>query len=182
MKNWKTISKTVALDCSKFLKIEYHRVKFDDGHTVTKWPWVITPDFINVVVQRKQGDFLLYHQSKYAIEGDSLAIVGGYIEAGEKPLEAAKRELLEETGYEAPNWTSLGSYVVDANRGCGTCHLFLATDSYCIQDPNADDLETYEIRMLSKAEVIDAMKSRQFKTLTWAAAVALALAHLDIEN
>ena len=68
--------------------------------------------------------------------------------------------------------------------GVGQCHLFLATDAYRVQDPNADDLETYEIRMLSRAGVIDAMKSGQFKTLTWVAAVALALAlaYLDIEK
>ena len=43
---------------------------------------------------------------------------GGKMELVE-PLAAAKRELLEETGYESDDWVSLGSYRVDPNRGWG---------------------------------------------------------------
>ena len=180
MKNWKTLKKETALDCGKFLKVEYHCVEFDDGTTIPKWPWVITPDMINVVVQREEGDFIAYHQSKYAIEGDSLALVGGYIEPeDEAPLEAAKRELLEETGYEAPEWKSLGKFRIDSNRGCGSAHFFLATGARKVQEPDADDLEAYEIRTLSRLELVDALTTGQFKVITWASAVALALPHLD---
>jgi ADP-ribose pyrophosphatase len=182
MKNWKTHSRKTALDCGKFLKVEYHHVEFDDGTTIPEWPWVIAPNYINVVVQREEGDFLIYHQSKYAIDGDSLAIVGGYVEPGEEPLEAAKRELLEETGYEASSWTALGSYAVDSNRGCGNGHFFLATGARPIQDIDSDDLESYEILTVSKDELIDALKLGRFKVMPWAAAIALALPHLDIED
>ncbi len=179
MKNWKTHSRRTALDLGKFLKVEVHHVEFDDGTTIPEWPWVITPDYINVAVQREQGDFLLYKQSKYAIEGDSLATVGGYIEPGEDPLGAAKRELLEETGYEAKNWVSLGTFAVDANRGFATAHLFLATGARSVQAPNADDLETYEMLILSKDELVEAVKSGRFKVMAWAAVIGLALLHIE---
>jgi len=179
LKNWKTHSKSTALDCGKFLKVEFHHVEFHGGKSIPEWPWVITPDFINVVVQREEGDFLIYRQSKYAIEGDSLAIVGGYLEPGENPLDAAKRELMEETGFEAPNWVSLGSYAVDANRGCGNGHFYLATGARRVADPYADDLETYEIDFISKTDLTKAMMAGEFKTLTWAAAVALSIPHLN---
>lgn len=179
MKNWKTHSRKTALDCGKFLKVELHDVEFDDGTRIREWPWVVTPDYINVVVQREEGDFLVYRQSKYAIEGDSWAIVGGYIEPGEDPLEAAKRELLEETGYEAPNWTALGSYAIGANRGIGTGHPFLATGARRVAEPNADDLETYEISTMSKGELLSELRSGGFKIMPWATCVALALLHLD---
>ena len=182
MKNWKTHSRKTVLDCGKFLKVETHHVEFDDGTTIQEWPWVIAPDYINVVVQREQGGFLVYHQSRYAIEGDSLATVGGYIEPGEDPLTAAKRELLEETGYQAPNWISLGSYAVDANRGFATAYLYLATGARSVQAPDADDLETYEMTTLSKEELVDAFKSGHFKVMSWAAAIGLALLHLDNRN
>ena len=179
MKNWKTHSKKTALDCGKFLKVEYHDVEFDEGKRISTWPWVITPDFVNVVVERSDGDFLVFHQSKYAIDSDSLGIVGGYIEPCEIPIEAAKRELMEETGYEAPDWVSLGSYPVDANRGCGTGHFFLARHAQAVREPDADDLEKYEITTLTKTELLEAVRSCRFKVMTWAAAVALSLPHLD---
>ena len=179
MKNWTTHSRTTALDNGKFLKVEHHDVEFDEGHRVEEWPWVVTPDYISVVVRLENGDFLVFRQSKYAIEGDSWAIVGGYIEPGEDPLEAAKRELMEETGHEATSWTPLGCYVVDANRGFCKAYPFLATGARKVNEPDADDLEKYEILTMPKNELTQTLKEGGFKVLPWATAVALALPHLD---
>ena len=179
MKNWKTHARKTVLDCGKFLKVEFHDVEFDDGTRIKEWPWIVTPNYINVVLEMEDGDFLVYRQSKYALDGDSWAIVGGYIEPDEDPLEAAKRETLEETGCEAPTWISLGSYVIAANRGFATSHFYLARGARQIADPDADDLETYEIHRMTRDELTDAIKSAEFKALPWASAVALALLHLD---
>jgi ADP-ribose pyrophosphatase len=113
------------------------------------------------------------------VAGLSLAVVGGYLDPGETPLAAAQRELLEETGYEAADWIDLGHYPVDGNRGAGTAYLFLARGAYPVTDPDADDLEEQEVLHLSRAEVETALAAGQFKVLPWAAAVALALRHLD---
>lgn len=94
------------------------------GQIIDDWQWIITPDFINVVLITEAGEFVCFRQTKYAVDGVSLAIVGGYLEEGEDPLDAAKREVLEETGYSAPNWTPLGSYAVDGNRGGETLTSF----------------------------------------------------------
>ena len=53
------------------------------------------------------------------------------LEAGEDPLVAAKREVLEECGYASADadWHYLGAGVPDANRGCGLGHMYLATNA-----------------------------------------------------
>ncbi len=159
----------------RFLVVESHTVAFPDGNIVEDWGWVITPDFINVVAVTKEGAFICFRQPKYAVEGLSLGIVGGYIETGEDALAAAQREMLEETGYVAPNWQALGSYVVDANRGAGKGHFFLATDAEWRQPIDADDLEEQELLLLSRDEVEQALRNGEFKVLPWAACVAMAL-------
>ena len=53
---------------------------------------------VNIVVQTAQGKFLVFEQQKYAIPGKTLSPVGGFIDEGETPLTAAKREVLEELG------------------------------------------------------------------------------------
>lgn len=169
----KTRKREVVLDYGKFLKVEQHAVELPDGGMIPDWTWVITPDFVNVVLVTQDNRFVLFRQSKYAIEGDSLAPVGGYIEPGEDPLEAAKRETYEETGYKSDHWQSLGSFVVDANRGCGNAHFYLAKQAYIAGEPHADDLEPQELVLLTRAEVKASLQ--QFKVLPWVAVIALVL-------
>ncbi len=152
-----------------------HEVELHDGQVIHEWPWVITPDFINVVAITEEGQFLCFRQTKYAVAGVTLAPVGGYLEPGENPLAAARRELLEETGYEAESWQALGSYWVDANRGAGQAHLYLAQSARKVAEPDADDLEEMELMLMDKAAVEEALDAGDFKVLPWAAAVALAL-------
>lgn len=163
----------------RFLTVEGHTVGFPDGRVVEDWGWVITPDFINVVAVTADGRVLAFRQPKYAVDGLTLGIPGGYIEAGEAPLVAAQRELLEETGYIATAWQPLGTYAVDGNRGAGTAHFFLATGARWQQPIDADDLEEQELLLLDRAEVAHALLSGEIKVLPWAACIALALLRLD---
>ncbi len=180
MQTWTTRSRKTVLnpDDGRFLKVEYHEVELPDGTVIPDWPWVITPDYINVVLITEDDQFVCFRQTKYAVEGTSLSIVGGYMEPGEDALTAAKREVLEETGYEAPDWMPLGSYAVDANRGAGNAHFFLAQNARWVQEIDADDLEEQELLLLSRNEVERALQNGEFKVLPWAAIVSLALNRL----
>jgi ADP-ribose pyrophosphatase len=179
MESWKTLSRRVVLDYSKFLVVEEHAVELPDGQIIHNWPWVITPDYVNVVAITRDGLFLCFRQTKYAIEGTSLATVGGFLEPNEAPLMAAKRELLEETGYEAEEWTGLGSYRTDANRGVGMAYFFLARGAHRVSEPNSDDLEEQEPLLLTRAQMQAALVAGEFKVLPWATIVALALAQTE---
>ncbi len=176
---WKTLSRKTILNHSKYLIVENHAVELPNGRVIENWPWIVTPDYINVVAVTEEGEFLCFRQFKYAVGEATLALVGGYIEPGEEPLTCAQRELLEETGYAAPEWINLGAYRVDANRGAGIANLFLARWAQRVQDRNADDLEEQELMLLSRADIETALAGGEFKVLAWAAAVALALPRLD---
>jgi 8-oxo-dGTP pyrophosphatase MutT (NUDIX family) len=178
MQTWKTLSRRTLVQCGKYLTVESHTVQLPDGRVIKNWPYVISPDYVNVVPVTPEGQFLCFRQTKYAVEGTSLAPVGGYMEPGEDPLPAARRELREEMGYEAAEWIHLGSYRVGANRGIATGHLFLALGACYVAEPRSDDLEEQDLLFLSQAEVEEALSRGEFKVLGWAANVALALHHL----
>ncbi len=182
MIQWKTLSKKIILQGSPFLTVESHTIELPNGRIIPDWQWIITPDFVNVVVITEDDKFLCFRQTKYAIQGTSLAPVGGYMESGENPLEAAKRELLEETGFEAGKWTALGSFPVDANRGAGVGHFFLAQGARRVAEPNSDDLEEQKLLFLSRKELEDAIAASDFKILPWAAGILLALHFLEKGN
>ena len=65
--------------------------------------------------------------------------------------------------------------MVDGNRGCGVGHLFLARGARRVAEPAADDLEEQELLSMTRAEVEAALLAGEFKVMSWATVVALAL-------
>lgn len=179
MNPWKTLSRQILLQRKPFLTVELHQVELPGGHIIPDWTWVVTPDYANVLAETADGFFLCFRQTKYAVAGTSLAPVGGFIEAGEAPEAAAKRELREETGYEAQEWIPVGSYAVDANRGAGKAHFFVARQARRVTTPITGDLEEQELLQLSRPQLEQALTDGEFKVLPWAAMIALGLNALD---
>jgi ADP-ribose pyrophosphatase len=182
MRAWETVARETVLDRSPWLVVENHSVRLPNGEVIPDWAWVVTPDFVIVAAVTEDDRFLSFRQTKYAIAGETLAAVGGYIEPGEEPLAAAKRELREETGYESPDWIELGTYAVDANRGVGSGHFFLARDARFVGNAEADDLEDQELFLLTRAQIEQSLRRGEFKVMAWAAALALALLRIDLDD
>jgi ADP-ribose pyrophosphatase len=159
--------------------VEHHRVQFPSGQIVDDWSWIVTPSYATVIAITTSQEVVCFRQVKYALEGVVLAPVAGYINEPEQPLDTAKRELAEEAGYESTSWKSLGSYVVDSNRGVAIAHLFLATEATAVSQPASDDLEEQELVLLSIDAFKRAVLHGEFGALSWAAAASLALLHLD---
>ncbi|MFC1464503.1 MAG: NUDIX hydrolase [Candidatus Brachytrichaceae bacterium NZ_4S206] len=180
MRPWKTRARHTLFTQPPWITLEHHEVELPDGRVIPDWPWVITPDFVNIAAVTDDEHFLCFRQVKYAVkDGPTLATAGGYLEPNEDPLDCAKRELLEETGYAAREWLHLGSYPVDGNRGAGVGHLWLALGAHKVAEVNADDLEEQSLLLLSRAEVERALAAGEFKLMPWAACMALALLRLQ---
>jgi ADP-ribose pyrophosphatase len=175
MQPWKTKDRKTVYEQRPWLVVEHHTVELPDGRLIPDWPWIITPDYVNVVAVTEDGHFICFRQVKYGLKGDTLGIVGGFVEPDEDPFVAAHRELLEETGYESTDWVPLGHFCVDPNRGIATGHLYLARNARYVQPRDADDLEEQEVIFLSRAEMETALAGGEIKVLSWAASVVFAL-------
>jgi len=171
------LSRKVLLDHSKFLKVESHKIQLSSGEIIDDWPWVIVPDAVIVLAKSINGKYLCFRQTKYAVEGTSLAPVGGMVDLDEEPLEAAKRELLEETGYQSNEWVELGTYAVEPNRGVGKVNLFFALNAEKVTLPESDDLEEQELLKMTREEIVSALNNGEFKVLHWTACISMALVH-----
>jgi 8-oxo-dGTP pyrophosphatase MutT (NUDIX family) len=72
---------------------------------------------------------------------------------------------LEETGYKAKEWNSLGTFIGNSTRGCGTYHLFFATGAYSAQEPDSGDLEELELLLWKQQEVEQAIDDKKVLSL-----------------
>ena len=164
------------------LRVDLHERALDDGSVVRDWLWLDYGDRVNALARRRDGSFVVFEQSKYALEGASLAVVGGFIEPGEEPAHAAAREVREEARLACAPPTPLGRFRTDVNRGLGWVHGFLLSD--CVHDestlepPIDADQERQEARTLSLAELEAAAGAGRFVEVQWSNTVALALLRL----
>ncbi len=175
MRPWKTLSSKVVLDRPPYLVVEEHTVETPKGKIVEGWTWVITPDYVIIVAIDKNGRYLALHETHYGTEGDCFSPPGGHIDMGEEPLESAKRELLEETGYQAVNWQFLGHFRTDLNRGNGTGWYYLATGAEKFLLPDDQDLEERELVLLEREQLVKMLQTNQIKEITSQAAFLMAL-------
>jgi ADP-ribose pyrophosphatase len=107
-----------------------------------------------------------------------LTLPAGAVDPGEAPLAAAKRELLEETGYAAAEWHPLGSYTANGNYGCGCAHIYLARGCVKTAEPTSDDLEHTTLLTLTNDELMRLTLSGRIDLIGNVAAVMLAAAKL----
>jgi ADP-ribose pyrophosphatase len=91
----------------KFLEVRKDEVRLPDG-SQTEREYVRHPGAVAIVALTGQGAVVLERQHRYPLRRDFIEIPAGKIDPGEAQLETAKRELLEETGYAAAEWTHLG--------------------------------------------------------------------------
>jgi 8-oxo-dGTP pyrophosphatase MutT (NUDIX family) len=140
-----TVEDTVERFTSPFVTVREDRVKTPDGApgsyaTVTLKPGVA------VLPVNRDGTVHLTRQFRYAIGRDSVEVASGAVETGEDPLEAAKRELREELGIEAVEWTGLGLFDMDTSIVQCPVRLFTARGLRATQ---ADPDPTESIRRVT---------------------------------
>ena len=125
-----------------------------------------------VVALGDEGRMLLVRQYRHALGDWTVEIPAGRLEGGESIEGAARRELEEETGFEAAHWEPLRSIVPAAGFSSEVIHIFLATQLRAIPGGGApaDDDEEIEVTWSTPAEILGG-ENGDAKTLIGAALV-----------
>ena len=140
-------------------------MRLPDGKVIPEYYGIEMPHYTTVFAMTKEKKIMVLRCYSHVIGEVTLTLPGGMIEDGESSLEGIQREFLEETGYVAKDWESLGKFVGNSKRGCGTYHLFFATGAKSVQKPNSGDLEEIELLLWSVDEVEQAINEGKAQSL-----------------
>ena len=110
-------------------------------------------DWISVAAVTTDNPFVLVRQHRHGIGEVTLETAGGFVDEGETPQLAARRELREETGYSTREIQSLGSIHPNTAMQSNRCHIFLARGVECAGPPAPDEDEHIEPVLLDAAAV-----------------------------
>lgn len=96
--SWKRIARRTIYD-TPFLKLYSDDVALPSGTIVSDYSIVELPTSVTIVATDEAGRLIMFNEYKYATDTRVLTLPAGAIDGDETPVEAAQRELLEETGY-----------------------------------------------------------------------------------
>ena len=175
LRPWKVRGETELLDASPFLKVSAQRIELPDGRIIDNFYQLAMPDFAAILAESEDGRIVVLRCYRHGVRRVCLTVPGGHLAPGEDPLAAAKRELLEETGYEGHEWHSLGQFVTNANHRCQTAHFFRARGCRKVRAASSGDLEESEVLLMRRAEVLAAFRAGEFPFVSLVALFGLAL-------
>lgn len=167
---WKTLSVT-ELFKTLIYRVTARRQKSYDGQEGDYYV-IDTSDWV-VVIPEDGENFLLVKQFRHGEGALSIEFPGGVIDKGESPEEAARRELLEETGCIAGNLTKLGSMNPNPALFSNHVHVFLAQNLQKTGTQHLDHDEYINVLELSKSEVTKKMGTKEFPHALMVAALMM---------
>ena len=154
------------------------RLRLPDG--VIKDPYYVIerPDAAISFPLTKEGKVILVRQFRPPLERMELGLPAGLVEPGEKPEAAARRELLEETGYAGGEWEPLGSLASSPSLKDNWAYLFLARGVEETSAPDPDEHELVEVVRVSVEDILGLIRGGQIVSSSGVAAIMLALERL----
>ena len=174
---WETLSSTTAFT-SPWLKVRKDVVRTNRG-TVTDYYVVERFDYVVVVALTAESQVLTVRQYKHGAGQVVRELPAGYIEGSEDPLLCARRELREETGYEAEEIVPLGVLFASPSASAHRAHLFLATGLHQVGEQMLDANEKIAVEKMDFTAAVEAAASnRDFADLSSTTALCMAWFHL----
>jgi len=135
------------------MTLRVDKVQLPHGPILDEYHIVEYPDWACVLALTPEGEAVMVEQYRYGIDRMSLECPAGAIDPGEDALAAAKRELLEETGYHSDRWTSLGALAIEPTRHTNYGHLFIAHDVQRVAEPSLDASEDLTTLLMPAASL-----------------------------
>jgi ADP-ribose pyrophosphatase len=117
------------------------------------------PDWINVVALTPDNQIVLVEQYRAGVNEVTLEIPGGMVDMGETPIEAAKRELLEETGFESENWELIGKTSSNPAILSNFTYLYLASGCVKTSPQHTDGSEDIALHTLPLNQFLNLVKN-----------------------
>lgn len=157
-KNWERLGRSTIYN-SKFLSVYSDKVQLPNKTIIDDYTVVKKPDGVIIVATDKENKLICFYEYKYAVDMTLLTLPAGSLDDGEDPIQTAKRELIEETGFTAESFrlvTSLFSY---PSKDSHQFHVVRAENAYKIENTKHEPTENIgDILFLDKVDIKKVME------------------------
>ncbi len=152
-----------------WLTVRRDKVRLPNGTVFPDYYVLEYPTWINVIALTTDGKFVMVRQYRHGLGIVATELCAGVAEPGEEPIEAAKRELLEETGFGGGEWEL--NMVLSANPGSqnNLSYSFIARGVEKMDTQHLDATEDIKVEILTEEEVREMLVADNMKQALMAA-------------
>lgn len=139
--SWEKIDSKYLID-TKWLKVRQDSVKLPNGTVMDDYMVIENKNVSLIVAINDKNEVILKSEYRYPINKELIELPGGTFELCESnPLEVAKRELLEETGYSSEHWELLCRNYDYPTKDINQVNIYLARDVKKVSEQTLDESE-----------------------------------------
>jgi 8-oxo-dGTP pyrophosphatase MutT (NUDIX family) len=147
----------------RWMKLRADRCQMPGGKIIEPYYVLDYPDWINVFGITTHQEVVLVRQYRHGIGKVVVELPSGAIDPGDaNPMEAARRELLEETGYASDHFIQTAVVSPNTANHTNLTYCFLARHLEKVRDPNPDDTEEVETILVSLEQAVDMLNRGEF--------------------
>jgi 8-oxo-dGTP pyrophosphatase MutT (NUDIX family) len=159
--SWKIISSEYLFK-RPWLTARKDVVQLPDGRVNNEFYVLEYPDWVNVIAITKEDKMVMIRQYRHGLRRTSYELVAGVIEDGEHPMDAAKRELLEESGYAGGQWQEFMQLCANPSTTNNISHTYLAVGVEKVANQKLDETEDVEVHIMEKETVRQMIYNNEF--------------------
>lgn len=181
MKKWKTLETKLAFD-SKWFKVRRDKVQLPNDKILDDYYVWLQGDIALIVPVTSNNEFVLVRQYKHAVDTTMIEYPAGFVGHKEKPEDAAKRELIEETGYYYGALSLLAVFSESPTKVVGKTYVFLARNVRHEAKQKLDENEEIEIMVEPCENVLEMVLQGEICATPSVAATFMALEKLGLKK
>lgn len=168
IEKWKTLDSEYLIR-RPWLTARRDRVEMPNGRVVDEFYILEYPTWINVIAIDTEGRYVTVRQYRHGLQEVFTELCAGCAEEGEDPETAARRELLEETGYAGGRWRLLDVLSPNPTANTNLCYSFLAEGVTRQSDQHLDETEDIAVELLERRELFELLRTNGIRQALMAA-------------
>lgn len=163
VKAWETLSSEYLIQ-RPWLTARCDVLRMPNGTLVPEYYVLEYPTWVNIIALTEEDEFVLVRQYRHGLDIVEYELCAGTMDAADtSPLEAAKRELLEETGYAGGEWSELTVLSANPTSMNNLNHTFVAKGVRKVSSQHLDETEDISVHLFSLEELLALLRRDEMK-------------------
>ena len=155
-KKWSVLESDYVLN-TPWITVRKDKIQQPQGTIVDDFYVLEYPNWITVIAITEDGHYVMERQYRHGIMATCYELCGGAVDDGEDPVETAKRELLEETGFSGGIWSYYMTSSPNPAAMTNVCHTYIAYGVKRVAEQKLENTEDIDVCLLTRDELLDVM-------------------------